>query len=85
MTPRREPATLFYKFNVLGVRLEPRLERALAQLARRRRTTKSALAREAIDRFVREAGLAEQAREQSLRASATDDLPDVGHDDRGWT
>jgi hypothetical protein len=56
----------------------------LAAEARRRRATKSQLAREAIERYLTSDALAERAREQSLRASAGagDYLP---HDDPGWT
>jgi predicted transcriptional regulator len=69
--------------NMLGVRLDPKLDRMLAAEARRRRITKSQLAREAIERYLAARDLAAQASEQSLRASkhATGELP---HDDRGW-
>jgi predicted transcriptional regulator len=72
-------------FNMLGVRLDARTERILAALAPQRRTTKSALARDAIRPFVTEATLAEQAREQSLRASRHDSGAPLAHDDRDWT
>jgi predicted transcriptional regulator len=70
--------------NMLGVRLDPKLDRRLAAEARRRRVTKSQLAREAIERYLGAQDLAKEAREQSVRASthADDYLP---HDDRGWT
>ena len=69
---------------MLGVRLDSRLERMLTALARRRRTSKSAIAREAIARYVTEADLTADAREQSQRASRMDE-PELEHDDRGWT
>lgn len=68
---------------MLGIRLDPGLDRLLAALARQRRTTKSALAREAIRQYLTEAGLAERAREQSLRAGS--ESTPMEHDDRGWT
>jgi predicted transcriptional regulator len=71
---------------MLGVRLEPKLEKHLAAVARRLRTTKSALAREAIRRFLADGDLAARAEEQSRRASAADTGADeLPHDDRGWT
>ena len=75
---------MFNAFNMLGVRLEPRLERLLSALAKQRHTTKSALARAAIRKFLTEADLATRAREQSLHVSTTDD-EGLEHDDRGWT
>lgn len=69
---------------MLGVRLDARLERMLGALARRRGTSKSAIAREAILRYVAEADLTARAREQSERASQTA-APELEHDDRGWT
>jgi predicted transcriptional regulator len=69
---------------MLGVRLDPRLDRLLSAIARKRRTTRSALVREAIRRFLTEADLAARAREQSLRAGQSAD-PELEHDDRGWT
>lgn len=66
-----------------GVRLEPRLDRQLTALARQRRTTKSALTREAIRRYLTQERLAVRAREQSLRAGDVD--TGLEHDDRGWT
>lgn len=66
-----------------GVRPEPRLDRLLTALARRRRTTKSALTREPIRRYLTEERLAVRAREQSLRAG--DGETRLEHDDRGWT
>jgi predicted transcriptional regulator len=69
---------------MLGVRLDARLERLLAALARRRKTSKSAIAREAILRYVTEADLTTRAREQSHRASQADES-EFEHDDRGWT
>jgi RHH-type rel operon transcriptional repressor/antitoxin RelB len=75
---------MFNMLNMLGVRLDPKLDRLLGAEARRRRTTKSEVAREAIRRFLEAADIAKQAREQSLRASAKDE-PDLEHDDTGWT
>jgi predicted transcriptional regulator len=69
---------------MLGVRLDARLERLLGALARRRKTSKSAIAREAILRYVTEADLTMRAREQSQRASQAQE-PELEHDDRGWT
>jgi predicted transcriptional regulator len=70
--------------NMLGVRLDPKLDRLLAAEARRRRITKSQLAREAIERFLAARDLAEQARVQSRLASKHVDIA-LPHDDRGWT
>ncbi|MGO8997789.1 MAG: ribbon-helix-helix protein, CopG family [Polyangiaceae bacterium] len=70
---------------MLGVRLDPRLDRLLSALARRRRTTKSELAREAIQRYLTEADLAARAKEQSQRASRKAAPDEIEHDDRGWT
>jgi predicted transcriptional regulator len=69
---------------MLGVRLDRNTDRLLGALARQRRTTKSALVREAIERYVAAAELAQQAREQSLRASKRS-APELEHDDREWT
>ncbi len=70
--------------NMLGVRLDRSLDRKLTAEARRRRITKSQLAREAIERYLAGHDLAAEARAQSLRASrrAVEYLP---HDDDGWT
>jgi len=70
-------------FNMLGVRLDPKLERLLSAVAKRRRMSRSALVREAVRRYL-DVELAERAREQSLRASRHEE-PDLTHDDRGWT
>jgi RHH-type rel operon transcriptional repressor/antitoxin RelB len=61
---------------MLGVRLDPDTERGLQQIARRSRRSKSDIAREAIERYVRQhdAALVAEARRQSLRAAA-----------RGWS
>jgi predicted transcriptional regulator len=75
---------MFYMSNMLGVRLDRETDRLLTQLARQRKTTKSALVREAIQRYVAVAALARSAREQSIRASSAEE-PDLEHDDRGWT
>ena len=69
---------------MLGVRLDAHLERLLGTLARRRKTSKSAIAREAIHRYLTEADLTTRAEEQSRRASQAED-PEFDHDDRGWT
>jgi predicted transcriptional regulator len=69
---------------MLGVRLDPKLDRSLAAEARRRRVTKSALAREAIRHYLAGRDLAAEAREQSERASAGGGGY-LDHDDRGWT
>jgi predicted transcriptional regulator len=76
---------MFNALNMLGVRLDPRLDRLLSALARRRRTTKSELAREAIQRYLVEADLAARAKEQSQRASRAKGAGELEHDDRGWT
>jgi predicted transcriptional regulator len=68
---------------MLGVRLDERTERLLVALARQRKTTKSALVREAIERYVGAAALAKTARAQSLRASRAG--AELDHDDREWT
>jgi predicted DNA-binding protein len=75
---------MFNTLNMLGVRLDPKTDRLLAALARQRRTTKSALVREAIERYLQNADLAGRAREQSLRASAKAE-PELAHDDAQWT
>jgi predicted transcriptional regulator len=75
---------MFNALNMLGVRLDPKLDRRLAAEARRRRISKSQLAREAIERYLAAQDLAKEAREQSLRASAAAGEP-FPHDDRGWT
>ena len=82
--------TLFNMLNrMLGLRLDPTLEKWLAALARQRGRTKSDLAREAIRRYLETEVLPAEARRQSLRVAnarceraATDfiervtDLPD---------
>ena len=69
---------------MLGVRLDKKTDKLLTLLARQRRTTKSALVREAIERYLIVVDIARRAREQSLRASAVD-IDELEHDDRGWT
>jgi len=61
---------------MLGVRLGPETERRLQELARRSRRSKSDIAREAIETYVRrhESALVAEARRQSLSAAA-----------RGWS
>jgi predicted transcriptional regulator len=71
--------------NILGVRLDKELDRRLTAEARRRRVTKSQLAREAIDRYLAGHDLVVQAQEQSRRASAIAYEDPLPHDDRGWT
>ena len=59
---------------MLGVRLDPEIDRGLSALAKRQRRTKSDIVREVVARHVRlhdEAYLAE-ARRQSLRAAEHD-------------
>jgi len=67
---------------MLGIRLEPELERRLDWLARTTGRPKSELAREAIrgylDRNI------EEARRQSLLASRTT-IADMTSDDTGWS
>lgn len=61
---------------MLGVRLDPETDRGLREIARRSRRSKSDIAREAIERYVRrhDAALLAEARRQSLRAM-----------ERGWS
>jgi RHH-type rel operon transcriptional repressor/antitoxin RelB len=61
---------------MLGVRLDPATERRLREIARRSRRSKSDIAREAIEKYVRrhDAALLAEARRQSLRAA-----------ERGWS
>ena len=66
---------------MLGIRLEPELERRLDWLAGATGKPKSELAREAIRKFL-EAN-AEEARRQSILASRVAD-PDFDPDDTGW-
>ena len=70
---------------MLGIRLEPDPERMLRALARARRSSKSALAREAIRRYVAQESIAERARDQSQRASGTKKSGELRSDDDGWT
>jgi len=70
---------------MLGVRLDKETDRLLTRLAKQRKTTKSALVREAILRFVAMNDLARAAREQSVRASAVATGDELESDDRGWT
>jgi len=51
---------------MLGVRLDPGLERKLAAIARQQGRTRSDLAREAIRRYVEAETLAAEAHRQSL-------------------
>ncbi len=79
----RDLSLVLNMLNMLGVRLDPRLDRDLATLARRRKTTKSAIAREAIAAYVSRDALCARAREQSLRAAQAADV-EFEHDDREW-
>ncbi len=54
---------------MLGIRLEPKVDRRLAALAKQQGKTKSDLAREAIRRYLLENDLIEEARRQSLLVS----------------
>jgi len=54
---------------MLGIRLDPKLERDLVAIARRLGRTKSDVAREAIRRYLAADELALQARRQSLLIS----------------
>ena len=69
---------------MLGVRLDKKTDKLLTLLARQRKTTKSELVREAIERYLTVIDIARRAREQSLRASAVN-IDELEHDDRGWT
>jgi predicted DNA-binding protein len=61
---------------MLGFRLDAKTERALEAFAKRTRRTKSQIAREAIETYLRrhDLALAEEARRQSLNAR-----------ERGWS
>jgi RHH-type transcriptional regulator, rel operon repressor / antitoxin RelB len=67
---------------MLGIRLEPELERRLDRLADATGRPKSELAREAIRRYL-EAN-ADEARRQSILASRAPE-PEFASDDTGWT
>ncbi len=54
---------------MFGIRLEPKLDRRLAALAKQQGKTKSDLAREAIRRYLLENDLIMEARRQSLLVS----------------
>ncbi len=54
---------------MLGVRLDEELERRLEELARRQGRTKSAVARDAIRRYLAGDDLAAEARRQSLNVA----------------
>jgi RHH-type transcriptional regulator, rel operon repressor / antitoxin RelB len=75
---------------MLGIRLEPDLDRRLAALAKRQGKTKSDLAREAIRRYLMDDDLAAEARRQSLLVSEGDgeqralDFIDEVADLEGW-
>jgi predicted DNA-binding protein len=60
---------VFNMFNMIGLRIDPAMEYELEALARQQGRTKSALVREAIERYLRSEGLAEEARRQSLAVS----------------
>jgi RHH-type rel operon transcriptional repressor/antitoxin RelB len=67
---------------MLGIRLEPELERRLDWLARATGRPKSDLAREAIRGYLD--SNVEEARRQSILASRTV-IADMSSDDTGWT
>ena len=67
---------------MLGVRLEPELERRLDWLAGATGRPKSDLAREAIRRYLEAS--ADEARRQSILASRVVE-PEFAADDTGWT
>lgn len=77
---------------MLGVRLDPEVEKSLAALAKRTRRSKSEIAREAISRHVlaHDEDFLTEARRQSLRAAARDDAADwefweaLEAEDGGW-
>lgn len=56
-------------FNMIGIRIGRDMEYELDALARRQGRTKSAVVREAIERYLRSEGLVEEARRQSLAVS----------------
>ena len=71
---------------MLGIRIEPELERELERLAKHTGRSKSEVARDAIRRYVQAHNFSTEARAQSLRASARDSAGDLlAFDDRGWT
>ena len=67
---------------MLGIRLEPELERRLEWLARATGRAKSDLAREAIRGYLDQN--VEDARRQSILASQVV-VADMASDDSGWT
>jgi RHH-type rel operon transcriptional repressor/antitoxin RelB len=67
---------------MLGIRLEPELERRLDWLAHATGRAKSDLAREAIRRYLD--SNVEEARRQSVLASETA-VDDLTPDESGWT
>jgi len=75
---------------MLGIRLEPDLDRRLAALAKQQGKTKSDLAREAIRRYLMDDDLATESRRQSLLVSGGDgeqsalDFIDEVADLEGW-
>jgi predicted DNA-binding protein len=78
LTLRLSP-TAFNMLNMIGVRMDPEMERRLEAAARREGRTKSAIVREAVERYLRATDLVEEARSQSLRVSgdaASRDAPE---------
>lgn len=70
---------------MLGVRIDPTTEAQLTALARARRQSKSDIAREAIAQYLATHDLDQEARRQSLLASATDKPDDyLRVDESGW-
>ena len=75
---------------MLGIRLEPDLDRRLAALAKQQGKTKSDLARKAIRRYLMDDDLATESRRQSLLVSGGDgeqsalDFIDEVADLEGW-
>ncbi len=75
---------------MLGIRLEPELDRQLATVARQTGRSKSELVREAIRRFLNGNDLIAEARRQSLLVAERDDdqgletfIEDAA-DQQGW-
>lgn len=56
-------------FNMIGIRIDPDLQRRLDAAARRQGRTKSAIVREAVRRYLTDTDLEDEARRQSLRVS----------------
>jgi predicted DNA-binding protein len=52
--------------NMIGVRIDEEMERALDAVVKRQGRTRSAVVREALERYLNATDLAEEARRQSL-------------------